>query len=155
MDLAGGLRAPTELAPSTEWPLHAAILAARPDAGAVLHAHAPFCTVLACLRRGIPAFHYMVAVAGGDSVRCAAYATFGTPELARLALEALDGRNACLLANHGMVAVETAPARALGLAAEVEDLAATYCRTLQLGEPAILSPEEMADVLARFAAYRP
>jgi L-fuculose-phosphate aldolase len=121
----------------------------------VLHAHAPFCTVLACLRRGIPAFHYMVAVAGGDSVRCAAYATFGTPELARLALEALDGRNACLLANHGMVAVETSPARALGLAAEVEDLAATYCRTLQLGEPALLSPEEMADVLARFAAYRP
>jgi L-fuculose-phosphate aldolase len=139
--------------PSTEWPLHAAVLAARPDVGAIVHAHAMFCTTLACLRRGIPAFHYMVAVAGGDSIRCAQYGTFGTPELANHALAALEGRRACLLANHGMVALGGSPAAALALAVEVETLAAQYWRALQVGDPVILDDAEMARVLARFRSY--
>lgn len=139
--------------PSTEWRLHAGILAARPAVGAVVHAHPPFTTVLACLRRGIPAFHYMVAVAGGDSIRCADYATFGTAELARYAVAALEGRRACLLANHGVVALGVSPAAALALATEVEALAAQYCRALQTGEPVLLSRAEMAEVLTRFRTY--
>lgn len=140
--------------PSTEWRLHAGILARRPEVGSVLHAHPEFCTTLACLRRGIPAVHYMVAVAGGDSVPCAPYAPFGSLELAELALAALEDRTACLLANHGLVALGATPADALALAVEVESLAAVYWRALQAGEPAILSAEEMAEVRARFEDYR-
>ncbi len=140
--------------PSTEWRMHTGILRARPEVGAVLHAHAPFCTALACLRREIPAFHYMVAVAGGRSIRCAPYRTFGTPELAAAALEALDGRRACLLANHGMLALAASPAAALDLAVEVESLAAAYWRALQVGEPTLLSDREMAEVEEKFADYR-
>ncbi len=140
--------------PSTEWRMHAGILADRPDVHAVLHAHAPFCTALACVGREIPAFHYMVAVAGGASIRCAPYAPFGTAELAALALEALDGRRACLLANHGMLALGESPAAALDLAVEVEFLAAAYWRALQVGEPVVLSGEQMADVMERFRDYR-
>ena len=140
--------------PSTEWRLHAGILARRPEVGSVLHAHPEFCATLACLRREIPAMHYMVAVAGGDSIRCAPYAPFGSPELAERALAALEDRTACLLANHGLVALGAAPADALGLAVEVESLAAVYWRALQVGEPAILSAEEMAEVLARIEDYR-
>lgn len=140
--------------PSTEWRMHAGLLLDRPGVGAVLHAHAPFCTALACLRREIPAFHYMVAVAGGDSIRCAPYATFGTPELAEGALAALDGRTACLLANHGMLALGSSPAAALELAVEVEALAAAYWRALQVGEPPVLSAAQMAEVHERFRAYR-
>ena len=92
------------LKPSSEWHFHLGILRDRPDAGAVLHAHSSFATAIACLGRDIPAFHYMVAVAGGRSIRCAPYATFGTEELSQHALAALDGRKACLLANHGMIA---------------------------------------------------
>ncbi len=140
--------------PSTEWRLHAGILARRPEVGSVLHAHPEFCTTLACLRREIPAVHYMVAVAGGDSVRCAPYAPFGSPELAELALAALEDRTACLLANHGLVVLGATPTDALELAVEVESLAAVYWRALQVGEPAILSAEEMAEVRARFEDYR-
>lgn len=139
--------------PSTEWRLHAAVLAARPDIDSVLHAHPEFCTTLACLRRGIPAVHYMVAVAGG-AVRCAPYAPFGTPELAGLAVTALEGRTACLLANHGLVALGASPAAALELALEVEGLAAVYWRALAVGEPVALSDAEMADVLERIEDYR-
>jgi L-fuculose-phosphate aldolase len=139
--------------PSTEWRLHADVLAARPDVGAVVHAHPPFTTALACLRRGIPAFHYMVAAAGGDSIRCADYAMFGTAELARNAVAALEDRRACLLANHGVVALGASPAAALALATEVEALAAQYCRALQAGEPVLLSRAEMAEVLTRFRTY--
>jgi L-fuculose-phosphate aldolase len=153
MDLEGAVLEPTDLKPSTEWRLHAQLLAARPDVDAVVHAHPMFCTALACVRREIPAFHYMVAVAGGDSIRCAPYATFGSPELARNARLALDGRRACLLANHGMVAVGGSPAAALALAVEVETLAAQYWRALQVGEPALLSTAEMAEVIARFGSY--
>jgi L-fuculose-phosphate aldolase len=139
--------------PSSEWQLHRDILAARPEAGAVLHAHSMFCTTLACLRRGIPAFHYMVSAAGGPDVRCAPYATFGTEELARNTLAALEGRKACLLANHGMVALGKDLAGAFKLAVEVETLAAMYWRALQVGEPVLLDDAEMARVLEKFKTY--
>lgn len=140
--------------PSTEWRLHAGILQSRADVHSVLHAHSDFATALACLHLEIPAVHYMVAVAGGDSIRCAPYATFGTPELAEHALAALADRTACLLANHGLVAVGRSPRAALELAAEVESVAAVYWRALQVGEPVELSSGEMAEVLERFEDYR-
>lgn len=139
--------------PSSEWRFHRDILAARAEVGAVLHSHAMFATTLACLRWDIPAFHYMVAVAGGDSIRCAPYATFGTQALSDHALDALAGRRACLLANHGMIALGASVRDALDLAVEVETLAAQYCRALQLGEPHILPAEEMATVLEKFKGY--
>ena len=140
-------------APSTEWPFHTAILARRPDAGAVVHTHSPMATALSCLRRDIPAFHYMVAVAGGDTIRCAAYATFGTGALSNAALAALQGRKACLLANHGVIALGETLKSALDLALEVETLAAQYQRALQIGKPVILSKAEMARVLKAFRTY--
>ena len=118
------------LLPSSEWRFHRDILAARPDLGAVVHTHSPYATTLACLGRGIPAFHYMVAVAGGPDIRCAPYATFGTQELSDHALEALDGRTACLLANHGMIAAGATLDKALALAVEVETLAGMYWRAI-------------------------
>jgi L-fuculose-phosphate aldolase len=139
--------------PSSEWRFHRDILAARPETAAVLHAHAPYCTTLACLGRDIPACHYMIAVAGGDSIRCAPYATFGSDTLSRHAVAALDGRRACLLANHGMIAIGPGLAAVLKLAIEVEALAATYWRALQIGAPVILDPEEMARVAEKFKTY--
>ena len=141
------------LLPSSEWRFHRDIYAARPDAGAIVHTHAPFCTTLACLGRGIPAFHYMVAVAGGRDIRCAPYATFGSQALADAAVSALEGRRACLLANHGMIAIGADLDRALGLAIEVEALAETYWRAMQIGEPVLLDDDEMDRVLAKFATY--
>ncbi len=140
--------------PSTEWRLHAAIYHGRPGVDAVLHAHPEFCATLACLRKEIPAVHYMVAVAGGTSIRCAPYATFGTAELAAGVLEALEDRTACLMANHGLVALGVSPGEALDRAVEVEALAAIYWRALQLGDPVILSDAEMAEVLDAFRDYR-
>jgi L-fuculose-phosphate aldolase len=139
--------------PSSEWRFHRDILASRPEVGAVVHSHAMFATTLSCLRRAIPAFHYMVAVAGGDSIRCAPYATFGTQALSDRAVKALAGRKACLLANHGMIAVGETLAKALALAVEVETLAAQYWRVLQAGKPVLLSKREMRVVLAKFATY--
>ena len=146
---------PGQRRPSSEWRFHLDILKARPEAGAVLHAHAMFCTTLACLGREIPAFHYMVAVAGGDSIRCAPYATFGTQALSDHALRALQGRRACLLANHGMIALGSSLNATLALAVEVETLAAQYWRALQIGSPTLLAAEEMALVLEKFAGYGP
>lgn len=140
-------------APSSEWRFHRDILAARPDVGAVVHGHAMFATVLACLHKEIPAFHYMVAVAGGPSIRCAPYATFGTQDLSDRALAALEGRKACLLANHGMIALGGTLDRAMALAVEVETLAAQYWRALQIGEPVLLPEDEMHRALEKFAAY--
>ncbi len=140
--------------PTTEWPLHAAVYRARSDAHAVVHAHATFCTTLATLRRDLPPFHYMVAVAGGDTIRCAPYAPFGSSELAAHALAALEGRQACLLANHGVVTLGASPDGALALLAEVEHLAEVYWRALQVGEPVLLDAAEMADAIARFEDYR-
>ena len=140
--------------PSTEWPLHRDVLAARPSVNAVLHAHPPFATALACLGRGIPAFHYMVAIAGGRDIRCAPYATPGSGELSQGALAALEGRGACLLANHGMVAMGRSPKAALMLALEVETLARQYVIALQVGEPNLLGEADMDAVLELFKTYK-
>lgn len=140
-------------APSTEWRMHRDIYAARPAAGAVVHTHSPFATSLACLGRRIPAFHYMVAVAGGTSIEVADYATFGTQALSDAMLAALGDRRACLLANHGMICWGCTLEKALDLAVEVEALAAQYWRACALGQPRLLTDTEMAPVLARFAAY--
>lgn len=145
---AGGLRAP-----SSEWQLHRDLYLANTDVGAVLHAHSPFATALACQRQDIPPFHYMIARFGGDSVRCAPYHLFGSAALSAATVRALDGRNACLLANHGMVVHGKDAAQALALAIELETLCAQYWRTLQLGPPALLNAEEMAEVLEAFKWY--
>lgn len=142
-----------ELQPSSEWRIHRDLLRARPEFGAVVHAHSPYATTLACLGRAIPAFHYMVAVAGGDSIRCAPYATFGTQALSDHALAALEGRRACLLANHGLVACGADLKQALKIALEVEVLSAQYWRALQLGAPLILDGAEMQRVLQKFQSY--
>ncbi len=139
--------------PSSEWRFHRDIYAHRQDVAAIVHTHSPFATALACLRRGIPAFHYMVAVAGGNDIRCAPYATFGTQALSDRALAALADRNACLLANHGVIACGSSLERALALAVEVENLAEMYTRALQLGEPIVLPDDEMRIVIEKFATY--
>lgn len=140
-------------APSTEWRLHRDIYARRPEAGGVVHTHSPCATALACLRRGIPAFHYEVALAGGNDVRCAEYATFGSQELSDRAIEALAGRRACLLANHGLVSLAEDTRRAAELAEKVEALARMYLQALQAGEPVLLDEVEMARVAERFSRY--
>lgn len=142
------------LAPSSEWRFHRDVYAKRPEAGAVVHVHSPYATAIACTRRDIPAFHYMVAVAGGDSIRCAAYATYGTGELSRNALRALAGRRACLLANHGLIALGADLRAALALAEEVEELARQYWLASQFARPVILGRKEMQRVLERFRHYR-
>jgi L-fuculose-phosphate aldolase len=140
-------------APSSEWRFHRDIYASRPELVAIVHTHAPFATTLACLDRGIPAFHYMIAMAGGNDIRCAPYATFGTQELSDRALAALAGRRACLLSHHGMIATGASLEAALALAVEVEHLAEVYWRALQIGEPRIISDAEMGVVLERFRTY--
>lgn len=140
-------------APSSEWQLHRDLYAAFGEAGAVLHAHSPFATALACQRRPIPPFHYMIARFGGDSVRCAPYHLFGSAALSAAAVAALTGRSACLLANHGMVVHGRDPEHALALAIELETLCAQYWRSLQLGPPALLTADEMAAVLDAFRWY--
>jgi L-fuculose-phosphate aldolase len=139
--------------PSSEWRFHHDIYRARPEVQAIVHTHSSFATTLACLGRDVPAFHYMIAVAGGNSIRCAPYATFGTQQLSDQALKALEDRRACLLANHGMIAVGGTLEHALALAVEVEALCEQYWRALQIGPPNLLSDEEMATVLEKFKTY--
>jgi len=139
--------------PSSEWRFHRAAYQARPDAGAVVHCHSPCATALACARRPIPAFHYMVAIAGGTDIPVAPYATFGTEELAAHVAEALAARKACLLANHGQIAAAADLDAALELAGEVENLAAQYLEVLKLGEVHLLDDAEMQRVLERFKSY--
>lgn len=139
--------------PSTEWRFHRDILRARGEVNAVVHTHSPYVTVLAILRREIPAVHYMIAGFGGSTIRCSDYATFGTEALSRAALVALEGRNGCLLANHGSITVGPTPARALWLAVELETLAFQYHQALLAGEPVILSDEAIAEAAAKFADY--
>ncbi len=141
--------ATNNLRPSSEWRLHLDILNQRPDVNAIVHTHSTYATALSTHRRGIPAFHYMVAVAGGHDIRCAPYATFGGQELSDNAVQALEGRKACLLANHGVVAVGTDLAAALSLAIQVEDLARQYLEAHSLGEPQLLSAAEMDAVLSK------
>ena len=139
--------------PSSEWRFHRDILKARGEIGAIVHTHSPKATSLACTGRGIPAFHYMVAVAGGADIRCAPYYTFGSQELSAAAVDALTGRLACLLANHGVIALGTDLNGALLLAGEVEDLAGKYCAALALGEIRILDGLEMERVMDKFRTY--
>lgn len=139
--------------PSSEWRFHRDIYAARPEAGAVIHCHSPFATALACQSVDIPPFHYMIARFGGDTVRCAAYATFGTQALSDAVLLALQDRRACLMAHHGMLVFGTDLKEALALAIELETLCEQYWRVLQLGEPQRLPAGEMARVLEKFKDY--
>jgi L-fuculose-phosphate aldolase len=135
--------------PSSEWRFHRDILKARPDVDVVLHCHSLYATSVACHHRTIPAFHYMVGVMGGTTLRCARYATFGTQALSDAALEALEGRKACLLGQHGQIALGKTFDAALWMAIEVETLARMYQQALVLGEPPVLSDEEMQPVIAQ------
>ncbi len=139
--------------PSSEWRFHRDIYAARPDAQAIVHCHSPAATALAVLGKPLPAFHYMVAIAGGSDVRCAPYATFGTQDLSDYAVTALEGRRACLLAHHGMITLGSTLSQALDIAVEVEFLADIYLRLLPLGEPPVLPAAEMEVVLEKFKGY--
>jgi L-fuculose-phosphate aldolase len=139
--------------PSSEWRFHLDILRARPEANAVVHTHPTYCTILAIMGREIPPVHYMIAAAGGDTIRCAPYATFGTAELSEHAVRALEGRLACLLDHHGMIAIGPSLDRALWLAVEVETLARQYHGCLQIGEPPLLSKQEIELVRQKMAGY--
>ena len=152
IDLDGTLR-PGQHAPSSEWRLHRDILAARPDVSAIVHTHSLFCTSVACLRRPIPAIHYMVARAGGDEIPCADYATYGSAELAASVVRALGPTHACLMANHGMVALGDSLTAALRLASDIETLASQYWHAAQLGQPHVLPSDELDRVRHQFAGY--
>ncbi len=140
-------------APSSEWELHSAIYRAAPNAQVIVHTHSDHATALSCLNRPLPAFHYNVAEFGGEDVRCAGYATFGTPELARLAADAIAGRSACLLANHGMIVHAANNDAALASAIRLEALCRQYLLACSAGQPRMLSREEMNAALARYATY--
>jgi L-fuculose-phosphate aldolase len=151
MDFEGQSQGERE--PSSEWRFHHDILQARPEVGAVVHTHSMFATTLACLHKDIPPFHYMIALVGGASIRCAPYALFGSQALSNNALQALQERKACLLANHGMIALGRDLDEALDMTVEVENLCEQYWRALQLGEPYLLTEQEMAEVFERFKSY--
>ena len=139
--------------PSSEWRFHRDVFVARPEIGAIVHTHSRYATALACLHREIPSFHYMVAVAGGDTIRCTPYAIFGSQELSDMVVQALESRKACLLGNHGMIAIGLDLTDALALAVEVESLCEQYWSALQLGAPKLLSPSQMLAVLDKFKGY--
>lgn len=139
--------------PSSEWRFHTQILKARPEANAVVHTHADSCVALSCLRKPIPAFHYMIASFGGSKIPCSRYEPFGSGRLAEAALEALDGHFACLLANHGMIVIGKTLQHALDLAVKLEMLARQYILALQAGGPVLLDPAEMAEVSQRYRSY--
>ena len=141
--------------PSSEWRFHRDILKARPEANAVVHAHPAYATVLAIMGLEIPPVHYMIACAGGDTIRCAPYATYGTQELSHHAVTALEDRSACLLAHHGMIALGPSLSKAMWLAVEVETLARQYHGCLQIGTPPLLSKAEINNVLGRISGYGP
>jgi L-fuculose-phosphate aldolase len=141
------------LRPSSEWRFHRDIYAARPDVHAIVHAHPPYSTGLAICRLDIPAVHYMIAVSGGDSIRCSDYYTYGTQELSAAVVRALEGRLACLMANHGMIATGATMEQAMWRAVEVETLARQYTLALQAGKPILLNDEEVAQALEKFGNY--
>jgi L-fuculose-phosphate aldolase len=153
IDVTGNTRADART-PSSEWPFHTTIYKARPDAQAIVHTHSPMATALSCARKGIPAFHYMIALCGGPDVRCADYATFGTQELADNAVKALENRKAVLLANHGVIALGSTLEGAHVIAAEVENLATQYLALLSAGlKPVVLGKAEMKRVAEKFSGY--
>jgi L-fuculose-phosphate aldolase len=139
--------------PSSEWRFHRDIYVARADAQAIVHAHPPYSTALAMCRMDIPAAHYMIAVSGGDSIRCSDYYTYGTQELSDAVVRALDGRLACLMANHGMIAIGTTMEQAMWRAIEVETLARQYAIALQVGKPVMLRENEVTQVIEKFGNY--
>lgn len=139
--------------PSSEWHMHSALYRKRPDVKAIVHVHSPYATGVACTRKSIPAFHYMVTVLGGSSIPCAKYATFGTEKLARNAVAALGNLHACLLANHGQIAVAEDLATAFRFAGEVENLARQYCASLMAGAPVLLDEQEMQINIKKFKTY--
>jgi L-fuculose-phosphate aldolase len=139
--------------PSSEWRFHRDILQSRPEINAVIHTHSMFATTLACLHKDIPPFHYMIAVTGGDTIRCAPYALFGSQQLSDNALAALHERKACLLANHGMIALGRDLDDALSVTLEVENLCEQYWRALQIGNPHVLSETQMQEVFQQFRGY--
>ena len=141
------------LKPSTEWRFHLDIMKARPDVGAVVHTHSTYATVLGIARREIPAVHYMIAAFGGPTIRCADYARYGTEALSRHALAALEGRNGCLLANHGMIAVGATLGKAMWLAVELETLARQYYLALALGAPHVLTDAQIEETAQAFSTY--
>lgn len=151
MDLEGGYLGP--VLPSSEWRMHMDIYRSRPEAEAILHVHSPHATALSCLRQDIPAFHYMIGVTGGDTLRCADYASFGTEELSTAMLRAMEGRNATLLANHGMISFASSLRSVLALGVEIEMLCQQFILARQSGTPVILDRDEMADILRRFGSY--
>lgn len=138
---------------SSEWRFHRDIMRAKPDVEAIVHAHPVYCTTIAILGHDIPAIHYMVAIAGGSTIRCAPYATFGTAELSAHAVTALKDRKACLLAHHGLIATGSSLAKAMWLAVEVETLARQYHGVLQIGKPPLLPEKEIQTVISRMASY--
>jgi L-fuculose-phosphate aldolase len=142
-----------ERQPSSEWRFHHDILKARPEIGAVIHTHSMFATTLACLHRDIPPFHYMIALTGAATIRCAPYALFGSQALSDNALTALADSKACLLANHGMIALGEDLNKAYAVAQEVETLCEQYWRVLQIGEPKLLNDQQMAEVFEQFKGY--
>lgn len=139
--------------PSSEWRFHLDIYRSRAEVGAVVHTHSGYSTTLACLRREIPSFHYMIALFGGSNIRCSEYATYGTQELSDHLLRALEGRNAALMGSHGLVVLGPTLERALALTVEAETLAMMYWRAVQMGQPRLLSDPEIARVREKFAAY--
>lgn len=153
ISLSGDSTPEGPLAPSVEWRFHREILRTRPEMGAVVHAHAPWCTVLACARKPIPAVHYMIAAFGGTEIPVCDYATYGSAELSAAVLRAMQGKAGCLMANHGMVVAGDTLAKALWLAEEIEALAHQYYHTLAIGGPVILTEAEIADTAKGFASY--
>ena len=151
MDLDSGYSG--DILPSSEWRMHMDIYAARPEAQAIVHVHSPYATAVSCLRQDVPAFHYMIGVTGGASLRCADYESFGTAELSKAMVKAIKDRNACLLANHGMICFAATLEAALALGVEVEMLCKQYVLARELGDPVILSNAEMQDILGRFKTY--
>ncbi len=141
------------LKPSSEWRFHCDIMTARADVGAIVHTHPIYATAFAICRKDIPAVHYMIAAAGGPTIRCGGYASYGTAELSAITLAALEGRNACLLANHGMIATGPDLAKAMWLALEVETLCKQYAAALQIGTPHVLPNDEITRTVERFKTY--
>ena len=138
---------------SSEWHFHLDLLKSRPELNAIVHTHSPHATALACLREDLPPFHYMIAIAGGDSIRCAPYALFGTEALSAHAVQAMKDRKACLLANHGLIAAGRDLEEAMAVAIEIESLCEQYLIARQSGKPVLLSSEEMQAVIERFRSY--
>ena len=140
--------------PSSEWQFHQDIYKNKKEAEAIVHAHSTNATAVSTHKRGIPSFHYMVAMAGGQDIKCAKYATFGTRDLSKNILKALKGRKACLIANHGQIAFEENLPKAFELAEEVENISLQYITSLKLGKPKILSKNEMKKVLSKAKNYK-